>query len=70
MQQSNASMKKHDGKAVQANKKTFNYYCMSDISCLHHGDRLKTAVDCFYRTFIIIIVYWFYIFSHFEFELP
>ncbi len=24
-----------------------NYYCMSDISCLHQGDRLKTDVHCF-----------------------
>ncbi len=22
-----------------------NYYCMSNISCLHHGDRLKAAVQ-------------------------
>ncbi len=30
-----------------------NYYCMSNISCLHHGDRLKAAVHCFHRTFIV-----------------
>ncbi len=30
-----------------------NYYCMSDISCLHQGDRLKTAFHCFYRAFIV-----------------
>ncbi len=33
---------KNNGKAAQVNKKTCNY-CMSDISCLHHGDRLKAA---------------------------
>ncbi len=38
----------------QRNKKTAkNYYCMSDISCLHQGDRLKTSVHCFYRAFIV-----------------
>ncbi len=30
-----------------------SYYCMSDISCLHHGDRLKAAVHCLYRIFIV-----------------
>ncbi len=54
--QSNTSMftQKNNGKAAQSNKKPVkNYYCMSDIWCLHHGDRLKAAVHCFYRTFIV-----------------
>ncbi len=29
-----------------------NHYCVSDISCLDHGDRQKAVVYCFYRTFI------------------
>ncbi len=58
--------RKNNGKAVQSNiKPVRNYYCMSDISCLNHGDRLKAAVHCFYR-FIEQIFY----FSHFEFKLP
>ncbi len=28
-----------------------NYYCISDISCLHQRDRLKTAVHCFTEPF-------------------
>ncbi len=46
--------RKNNGKAAQLNKKPVqNYYCMSDISCLHHGDRLKAAAHGFHRTFIV-----------------
>ncbi len=31
---------RNSGKAAQS---TCNYYCMSDTSCLHHGDRLYAA---------------------------
>ncbi len=41
-------------KAAQLNKKPVkNYNCMSDISCLHHGDRLKAVVHGFHRIFIV-----------------
>ncbi len=32
---------------IQCRKPVKNYYCISDISRLHQGDRLKTAVLCF-----------------------
>ncbi len=50
VQQSNASMFKYknNGTAAYSNTKPVkNYYCISDISGLHQGDRLKTAVRCF-----------------------
>ncbi len=46
--------RKNNGKAAQLNKKPVkNYNCMSDISCLHHGDRLKAVVHGFHRIFIV-----------------
>lgn len=48
---------------------------MSDISCLHHGDRLKAAVHCFHRTFIVNCLLVFSLalvpsmFTHKEFDL-
>ncbi len=37
--------RKNNGKAAWSNKKPVkNYYCMSNISCLHQCDRLKMAV--------------------------
>ncbi len=49
--------RKNDGKGSQLNKKPVKNYCMSNISCLHHGDRLKAAVHCFHRTFIVNSLY-------------
>ncbi len=46
-QQSNTSMFTYIEKTIekQSKKKPVkNYYCMSDISCLLHGDRLKATV--------------------------
>ncbi len=38
------TMEKHRNRIKKTVK---NYYCMSDIACLHQGDRLKTALQCF-----------------------
>ncbi len=37
--------------AIELKKPVKNYYC--NISCLHHDVRLKAAVHCFHRTFIV-----------------
>ncbi len=38
----------NNGTAAYSNTKPVtNYYCIYDISGLHQGDRLKTAVCCF-----------------------